>query len=62
MKEKGLFLGRSVRNYAATSLKSNNLAKGIDETIKKLFFRAILSVYLKETDQFQTEIKSVRKI
>ena len=42
MKDNRMFLGRTVRNAATVSLKSEKLRKNFDETTCKLFYRAVL--------------------
>jgi len=42
MNEKQFFLGRTVRNAATVSLKSEKLRKNFMDTIKKLYYRACI--------------------
>ena len=48
MKDKKLFFGRSVRNAATISLKSEKFRKNFANTLLKLFYRAVLQIFLSE--------------
>ncbi|CDW71205.1 UNKNOWN [Stylonychia lemnae] len=49
-----LFLGRSVRNAATVSLKSQKLLKNFDDTITKLFYRAAYEAIIQDKNAIST--------
>ncbi len=57
MTDQGLFLGRTVRNAATVSLKSEKLKRNFDETMIKLYYRAVFQVLVLDNQESELRHK-----
>jgi hypothetical protein len=63
MEDYDFFLGRTVRNAATVSLKSEKLRRNFTETIMKLFYRAaIQTLVFDQATPGQYSTKKVKKV
>lgn len=63
MNQRHIFFGRTVRNSATVNLKSEKLRKNYEETILKLFYRAVIQdLVFDQVSPGQYSQKKIKKV